>query len=81
MNATKNKKNRIAGHLKGLGTERKCRAFVRSSASGREKHLNVKLERGELPPRIRKLISAAVRVWELKRGIHANWPYVRAYQS
>jgi hypothetical protein len=81
MNATKNKKNTIAEHLKGLGTERKCRAFVRFSASGREKHLNVKSERTELPPRIRKLISAAVRVFELKRGIHASWPRARAYQS
>jgi len=81
MNATKNKKNTIAERLKGLGTERKCRAFVRSSASGQEKDLNVKSERVELPPRIRKLISAAVRVFELKRGLHATWPRARAYQS
>jgi len=81
MNATKSKKNTIAERLKGLGAERKCRAFVRSSASGREKDLNVKSARAELPPRIRKLISAAVRVFELKRGIHAGWPHVRAYQS
>jgi len=34
----------------------------------------IESERGELPPRIRKLISAAVRVWELKRGIRATCP-------
>ena len=81
MNATKNKKNRIAEHLKGLGTRRKGRAFARSSAGGREKDLNLKSGRAELPPRIRKLISAAVRVFELKRGLHATWPRERAYQS
>jgi hypothetical protein len=72
MNATKNKKNMIAEHLKGLRTQRKCRAVVRSSPSAQEK---------DLPPRIRRLISAAVRVFELKRGIHATWPRARAYQS
>ena len=81
MNATKSKKNTIAERLKRLGAERKCRAFVRFSASEREKDLNVKSKRAELPPRIRKLISAAVRVFELKRGIHASWTHVRAYQS
>jgi hypothetical protein len=34
--------------------------------------LEVESERSELPPRIRKLISAAVRVWELKRGLGAT---------
>src|SRR6266496_6807415 len=81
MNATKSKKNTITEHLKSLGAERKCRAFVRSSASGRMKHLNVKSGRAELPPRIRKLISAAVRVFELKRGLHPTWHHARAYQS
>ena len=72
MSARKNKKNTIAEDLKGLRIKRKCTAFVRSSPSGQEK---------DLPPRSRTLISAAVRVWELKRGIHASWPYVRAHQS
>ena len=72
MKATKNKRNRVTEDLKGLRIKRKYTAFVRSSPSAREK---------ELPPRIRMLISAAVRVWELKRGLRAPWPHVRAYQS
>jgi hypothetical protein len=34
--------------------------------------LEVERDRAELPPRIRKLISAAVRVWELKRGLRGG---------
>ena len=34
--------------------------------------LEIESERTELPPRIKKLIAAAVRVWELKRGIGAT---------
>ena len=45
--------------------------------------LEVRSERPELPVRIRKLISAAVRVWELKRGIGGTCPtpYLRVRRS
>ena len=34
--------------------------------------LELRSERAQLPPRIGKLISAAVRVWELKRAIRGG---------
>ena len=83
MNAPKNKKNTIAPEdLKSLGAERKHTAFVRSSRSGQAKDLQVfEWAPAKLPPRIRQLISAAVRVWEFKRGLRATCPRTRAYQS
>jgi hypothetical protein len=44
-------------------------SFVRSSANQQEKDLKGEVEPAVLPPRTRKLISAAIRVWELRRGI------------
>jgi hypothetical protein len=81
MSAPKNKRNTLAEDLNGLGSERKCTAFVGSSPSGQEKDLKTKSGPSELPPRIGKLISAAVRVWELKRGNRVTWRGARAYQS
>jgi len=72
MNARKTKRNRIAEDLKALRLKRKCAALVRRSTNGHET---------DLPPRIRTLVAAAVRVWELKRGLHVAWRDVRAYQS
>ena len=64
------KKDAVAENRKGPGTKRYRMSFVRSSANGQKKDSRVELESPELPlVRLGKLISAAVRVWELKRGI------------
>ena len=50
------------------GTDGNRMPFVHSLPTWREKDVKVESDQAGLPPRIRKLISAAVRVWELKRG-------------
>ena len=72
MNTSKGKKNRIGDSLKYSVTEEKNVGSMRSSSGESGRNLRVEADREDLPPRIRRLISAAVRVWELKRGIHVT---------
>jgi len=74
MKAPKSKRDTMTEDSKGPGIDGNRIAEGRSSPNGNDEDLEIKVRNAELPPRLKQLISAAVRAWEIRRGIRSIYP-------